>query len=119
MKFCVMSQCLFCRIAAGEIPAEKLYDDGEIFVIKDINPAAPFHVLIIPHKHIARLSDLGAGDLELPGRVYSQAAKIAHDEGFADEGYRVVANCNEGGGQTVFHIHFHLLAGRKMTWPPG
>jgi histidine triad (HIT) family protein len=111
--------CLFCRIGAGEIPAAKVYEDAELFVIRDINPVAPTHVLIIPRKHVETLLDLTESDHALVGRVHALAAKLAREEGFADAGYRVVANCNRDGGQSVFHIHFHLLAGRPMTWPPG
>ncbi len=114
-----MSDCLFCKIGSGDIPSEKLHDDGELFAIKDINPAAPFHALIIPHKHIATLGELSAEDAEMVGRVYLTAARLAREGGYESDGYRVVANCNEGGGQTVYHIHFHLLCGRNMTWPPG
>jgi histidine triad (HIT) family protein len=111
--------CLFCRIGKGEIPSEKIHDDGELFAIKDINPGAPWHALIMPHKHIETILDLGAGDEPMVGRVYTLAAKLARDHGFGANGYRVVANCNRDGGQTVFHIHFHVLAGRPMGWPPG
>ena len=114
-----MASCLFCRIAAGEIPAEKVHDDRELFAIRDINPAAPTHALIIPHKHIETLLDIGRDDHAMVGRVYAVAARIATEQGFAEAGYRVVANCNRDGGQTVFHIHFHLLAGRPLGWPPG
>ncbi len=114
-----MADCLFCRIATGEIAAEKVHDDGELFVIKDINPQAPTHVLIIPHKHIETILEIGPEERDMVGRVYEIAAEYARRQGFADSGYRVVANCNRDGGQTVFHVHFHLLAGRPMRWPPG
>ncbi len=114
-----MSDCLFCKISAGDVPAEKVHDDGELFAIKDINPTAPVHLLIIPHKHIETIADLEAAHAELIGKVYLTARDIARDEGFDEDGYRVVANCKRDGGQTVFHIHFHLLAGRPMSWPPG
>ena len=114
-----VSECLFCNIRDGKMPAEKVFDDGELFVIKDINPAAPTHVLIIPHRHVETILELGPDDSELVGKVYLVAAELARAEGFADSGYRVVANCNRDGGQTVFHVHFHLLAGRGLGWPPG
>lgn len=114
-----MADCLFCKIAVGDIPAEKVHDDGELFAIKDVNPVAPVHLLIIPHAHIETIVDLEPSHAELIGKVYLAAGKIAEAEGFAADGFRVVANCNRDGGQTVFHIHFHLLAGRPMSWPPG
>ena len=114
-----MSSCLFCRICAGELPATKVHEDAELFAIRDINPAAPTHVLIIPRKHIETILDLTEADHALIGRIYALAAKLARNEGFADSGYRVVANCNRDGGQTVYHVHFHLLGGRAMSWPPG
>lgn len=114
-----MVDCLFCKIAAGDVPAEKVFDDGEVFAIKDINPTAPTHILIIPHRHIETIAELEAGDQELIGKIYTAARSIAEERGFASDGYRVVANCGRDGGQTVYHIHFHLLAGRPMSWPPG
>lgn len=114
-----MAECLFCKISAGEVPAEKVHDDGELFAINDINPVAPVHLLIIPHHHIETISDLEASHAAMIGNVYLTARKIAEADGFADDGYRVVANCNRDGGQTVYHIHFHLLAARPMSWPPG
>jgi histidine triad (HIT) family protein len=114
-----MADCLFCRIAKGEVPAEKVHDDDTLFAIKDINPVAPLHLLIIPHEHIETIADLGEAHFDTVGRVYALARDIARAEGVADDGYRVVANCNRDGGQTVFHVHFHLLAGRPMSWPPG
>ena len=114
-----MSDCLFCKVRDGELPAEKVHDDGELFAIKDINPAAPTHLLIIPHRHIETIADLGDPDVKMVGKAYLLAADLARDGGFADSGYRVVANCNRDGGQTVFHIHFHLLGGRGLGWPPG
>jgi histidine triad (HIT) family protein len=114
-----MADCLFCKIAAGDVPAEKVHDDGELFAIKDLNPVAPVHLLIIPHEHIETIADLESSHAALIGKAYLVARKIAESEEFADDGYRIVANCNRDGGQTVFHIHFHLLAGRPMSWPPG
>ena len=111
--------CLFCKILAGVIPAETIYESDTAIAFRDINPQAPTHVLIIPRKHIATINDIDAGDHEIVGSLYSAAAKIANDEGFADEGYRAVMNCNAGAGQSVFHLHLHLLGGRPFTWPPG
>lgn len=111
--------CLFCKIIAGEIPASIIYEDSHLVVFKDIDPQAPQHFLIVPKKHIATTLDLTTDDNELVGHIYQVAGKLAHDLGFADEGFRVVNNCNDAGGQTVWHLHFHLLAGRSMTWPPG
>ncbi|EIJ36022.1 histidine triad nucleotide-binding protein [Thiothrix nivea] len=114
-----MSNCLFCRIVAGEIPAKIAYEDDDVLAFHDINPQAPLHVLIIPRKHIATINDLATDDAELVGRLYLAAKKIAAEAGYAEEGYRVVMNCGADAGQTVFHIHLHLLAGRHLTWPPG
>lgn len=114
-----MGHCIFCRIGAGEIPSEKLYEDEELFAIKDLHPAAPTHALIIPRRHVATLLDLSADDSPMVGRIFGLAARLAREQGFAESGYRVVANCNRNGGQTVFHIHFHVLAGRALGWPPG
>ena len=114
-----MSNCLFCRIASGEIPASLVYEDDELVVFNDINPQAPLHVLIIPRRHVATLNDIGAGDEGLIGRMVRTAARIAAEKGYAARGYRTVFNCNSEAGQTVFHIHLHLLAGRGLGWPPG
>ena len=112
-----MKDCLFCKIAAGEIPSKTVYADERVYAFHDIAPKAPTHVLVIPRKHIARLADAGEADRELVGEVVARAAAIARDLGL--EHYRLVANNGEGAGQTVFHLHFHLLGGRTMTWPPG
>jgi histidine triad (HIT) family protein len=114
-----VSNCLFCRIASGEIPASLVYEDDELVVFNDINPQAPLHVLIIPRRHVATLNDIGAGDEGLIGRMVRTAARIAAEKGYAARGYRTVFNCNSEAGQTVFHIHLHLLAGRGLGWPPG
>ena len=111
--------CLFCKIMAGSIPATIVYEDDLVIAIEDIAPQAPHHLLIIPRKHLATLLDLTDEDNALVGHIYQVAAKIAKQRGIADDGFRVVANCNEGAGQSVWHIHFHLLGGRKLTWPPG
>lgn len=114
-----MSECLFCKIGSGVLPVEKIHDDAELFAIADINPAAPIHILLIPHKHIQTPADFEPEDHAMVGRVYALASDIARSQGFEQAGYRVVANCNRDGGQTVFHVHFHLLAGRSLSWPPG
>jgi len=111
--------CLFCKIAGGVIATDKVYDDGRLFVIEDLHPAAPNHLLIIPHEHIDTIADLDDGHVDMVGGVYKLAASIARDQGFAEAGYRLVSNCNKDGGQSVYHIHFHLLSGRQMGWPPG
>lgn len=111
--------CLFCKIIKGEIPSKVVHQDERLVVIEDINPQAPHHVLIMPRKHIATLNDLSLEDNELIGHMVQTAKKLAADYNVADEGYRLVFNCNPGAGQTVFHIHMHFLGGRQLTWPPG
>jgi histidine triad (HIT) family protein len=111
--------CLFCRIASGEIPASKVYEDTDVLAFNDINPQAPLHVLVIPKQHIATTNDLTEADEALVGKLVRTAAALAAQKGYADRGYRVVFNCNAEAGQTVFHIHLHLLAGRSLGWPPG
>lgn len=114
-----MTDCLFCKIAQGEIPATKVYEDEEVIAFRDLNPQAPTHLLIIPRRHIATLNDLQDGDAPLVGKMFMVAKQLAHAEGFSEQGYRTVFNCNRAGGQEVFHIHLHLLGGRQMRWPPG
>ena len=114
-----MSDCLFCSIAEGDVSAELVFESDSIVAFRDINPQAPTHVLIIPRRHIATINDLESDDEGLIGSLFGVARQIAADEGIAEEGYRVVMNCNEGAGQSVFHIHLHLLGGRPMRWPPG
>jgi histidine triad (HIT) family protein len=114
-----MSDCLFCKFVSGEIEPDKVYEDEHVLAFRDINPQAPTHILVIPKRHIATLNDLQAEDEALVGKLYLAAQKIAEDEGIAADGYRTVMNCNELAGQTVFHIHLHLLGGRGMAWPPG
>jgi histidine triad (HIT) family protein len=114
-----MSQCLFCRIIAGEIPGAFVHQDDRLVAIRDINPQAPMHVLIIPRRHIATLNDLADEDDGLVGEMTRRAAAIAKEHGHADRGYRTIFNCNAGAGQTVFHIHMHVLGGRPLGWPPG
>ena len=114
-----MADCLFCKIVAGQIPATIVFQDDHVVAFKDITPRAPTHVLIVPRRHIASLNDLSAGDDALVGEMVRAAAAIAKEQGLAERGYRTVFNCNADAGQTVFHIHLHLLGGRTMTWPPG
>jgi len=114
-----MNDCLFCKIIGGHIPGKFLHQDEELVAIRDINPQAPLHVLIIPRRHIATLNDLGPHDDALVGSMQRAAALIAKEHGYSDSGYRTVFNTNRDAGQTVFHIHLHLLAGRGLTWPPG
>lgn len=114
-----MSDDLFLKIIAREIPADIVYEDDEVLAFRDINPQAPLHVLVIPKRRIPTLNDVEEKDERLVGRLLNVARGIAVDAGYADDGYRVVMNCNEAAGQTVFHIHLHLLAGRALTWPPG
>ena len=114
-----MTDCLFCKIIAGEIPGHFVYQDDQLVAIKDINPQAPLHVLIVPRRHIATLNDLSPADDALVGSMFRAAAALAKEHGYADRGYRTVFNTNAEAGQTVFHIHLHLLAGRALTWPPG
>ena len=110
--------CLFCKIVAGEIPAELVYESDTAVGFRDINPQAPTHVLVIPRKHIATINHIGEEDQGIVGSLYTAAREIAAAEGIAEHGYRAVMNCNEAAGQTVFHIHLHLLGGREMGWPP-
>lgn len=114
-----MEDCVFCKIIKGEIPSEKVYEDSKVVVFKDINPEAPFHVLIVPKRHISSINELTEKDEELIGHVYTVAAKLAKQAGIAENGYRIVSNCGKDGGQTVEHIHFHFLGGRIFAWPPG
>jgi len=114
-----MSDCLFCRIIRKEIPASIVYEDDRLLAFNDINPQAPLHALVIPKRHIDSLNALTAEDDGLVGEMIRRAAAIARDKGFGDRGFRSVFNTNAEAGQTVFHIHLHLLAGRGFTWPPG
>ena len=114
-----MDDCIFCKIGRGDIPAEILYQDDDVVAFRDLSPQAPTHALVIPRRHVATLNDLQATDAELVGKMVLAAASVARQEGFDQSGYRTVLNCNDDGGQTVVHIHLHLLGGRRMTWPPG
>ena len=113
-----MTETIFDKIIDKSIPAEIIYEDEQALAFNDINPQAPTHFLVIPKKRIATINDIEENDKALVGHLYWVAAKIAHEKGFANEGYRAVMNCNEFGGQTVYHIHLHVLAGKLMGWPP-
>jgi histidine triad (HIT) family protein len=114
-----MADTIFGLVARGELPADIVYQDDELVAFRDIGPQAPTHILIIPRKPIATLNDLTPEDAPLVGKLFLAAKRIAEQEGIAEDGYRVVINCNAGAGQTVFHLHLHLLGGRPMRWPPG
>jgi len=111
--------CLFCKIVAKQIPAKLAYEDDEMVAIHDINPQAPLHILLIPQKHISRITDIAESDLDLLGHLIFRAKRIVEEKKMAEPGFRLVFNSGADGGQTVFHIHLHLLAGRHMGWPPG
>ena len=115
----VRTDCLFCKILAGDIPADIVYESATALAFRDINPQAPTHVLIIPRTHIATINDVNESDQSIVGSLYCAAREIAEAEGIAEEGYRAVMNCNAAAGQTVFHLHLHLLGGRALGWPPG
>ena len=114
-----MDACIFCRIAAGEIPATVVYEDEQVVAFRDLHPQAPTHVLVIPKRHVATLLEAGAHDTLLLGQLQAAAVEVARREGLADSGFRLVVNCGEGAGQSVFHLHLHLLGGRRLSWPPG
>ena len=114
-----MDDCLFCKIANGEIPTDFVFADDNVVAFRDIAPQAPTHVLVIPRRHIATLAETGDDDTHLLGKLQRTAIKNAEAEGLEEGGYRLVVNCGEGAGQSVFHIHLHLLGGRPLSWPPG
>ena len=114
-----MDDCLFCKLIKGEIPCTKVYEDDKAFSFKDIAPGAPIHVLIVPKKHISSLNEITEEDSELISHIFIVIKKLAKELGVSESGYRVVSNCGEDGGQSVSHIHFHLLGGRTLQWPPG
>ena len=114
-----MAECLFCKIVSREIPASIVYEDDRVLAFNDVNPQAPTHVLVVPKRHIATLNDLSANDDQIVGEVVRRAAAIAEERGISAAGFRTVFNTNRDAGQTVFHIHLHLLGGRAMSWPPG
>ncbi|AKQ33762.1 histidine triad nucleotide-binding protein [Candidatus Coxiella mudrowiae] len=111
-------ECTFCKIAKGEL-GELIYEDDQVVAFNDITPQAPTHILIIPRRHISTINDTSQADEQLLGHVITTAIQLARDNNMADAGYRLVLNCNRGGGQVVYHIHLHLLGGRQMNWPPG
>lgn len=114
-----MADCIFCGIVNGSIPSEKVYEDDEVLAFNDIHAQAPTHVLVIPKKHIASARELGEKDAALLGKVFAAINRVAQEKGLVENGFRIVNNCGEDGGQTVDHIHFHVLGGRHLTWPPG
>ena len=114
-----MSDCLFCKIISGEIPTDLVYEDKNVVAFRDINPQAPTHILIISREHIETLNDINQGHGDLLGAMQLTASYLAKEEGIYEEGFRTVFNCNRAAGQTVFHIHLHLLGGRSLVWPPG
>lgn len=114
-----MSECLFCKIVAGDIPGDVVHETDDVVAFRDINPTAPTHVLVIPREHIDSLNDAGPGQRELLGSLLLAAREVARKEGIADSGYRTVINTMKGAGQEVFHIHIHVIGGRRFSWPPG
>lgn len=114
-----MSDCLFCKMVAGEIKPSAVYEDEDVLAFRDLNPQAPTHVLVIPKMHISTINDLQPDQAALIGKLFLAAQKVAKDDGIAERGYRTVMNCNREAGQSVFHIHLHVLGGRTMNWPPG
>lgn len=114
-----MAETIFAKIIAREIPADILYEDDEVLAFRDVNPQAPVHFLVIPKKPIPTLNDLEPADAELVGKLFLAARRLAGEQGVAEDGYRTVINCNAGAGQSVFHLHLHVLGGRSMRWPPG
>jgi histidine triad (HIT) family protein len=115
----IMSDCLFCGIVDGSVKANLVYQDDAVVAFSDIAPRAPVHILIIPRKHVASVSDIAAADRALIGDIFQVAAKLAREQGIAESGYRVVVNSGADAGQSVLHIHYHLLGGRQLGWPPG
>ena len=114
-----MTDCLFCRIVRKEIPSSLVHEDDEVVAFRDINPQAPMHLLVVPVRHVGTLNDLSRDDDDLVGEMVRRAAALAKEHGYAERGYRTVFNCNADAGQTVFHIHLHVIGGRRMGWPPG
>ena len=114
-----MAECIFCRIAAGEVPSTMVHEEEEIVAFRDLSPQAPTHILVIPRKHVSSVTDLEAGEDSATGRLLRVAGEIAAKEGISESGYRLVVNCGKDAGQAVDHLHVHLLGGRRMGWPPG
>lgn len=114
-----MTDCIFCKIASKEIPSETIYEDDKVIAFMDLNPQAPKHILVIPRKHIESANDIDKDNADIIGHIFVVIAELAEEHGFKEEGYRIVNNVGENGQQTVAHLHYHVLAGRKLTWPPG
>ncbi len=114
-----MTDCIFCKISKGQIPSDIVYEDDKVIAFNDLNPQSPIHILIIPKEHIESSNFIDEDNSHIIGHIFTVINKLAKDLGVHKEGYRIINNCGENGGQTVFHIHFHLLAGRKFSWPPG
>ena len=114
-----MSECIFCKIINGDIPAEVVYENADALVFRDLNPQAPTHLLAIPKQHISTINDVDANNAAVMGNLFLAAKAVAAQEGFAEDGFRTTMNCGEAAGQTVFHVHLHILAGRPFSWPPG
>ncbi|MCE5187835.1 MAG: histidine triad nucleotide-binding protein [Eubacteriales bacterium] len=114
-----MSDCIFCKIVSGDIPSKKIYEDEQVIAFHDINPQAPVHILVVPKKHVSGVNELAAGDEALVGHVYGVIARLVRELGVAESGYRVVVNSGADGQQSVPHLHFHVLGGRLLSWPPG
>jgi len=114
-----VEECLFCKIVRKEVPSTVVYEDDDIVAFNDINPVAPVHVLLIPKKHISTFFGMEPGDEALIGKLHQVAVKVARDLGLTEKGFRLVSNCQRGGGQLIFHLHYHLIAGRPLGWPPG
>lgn len=114
-----MDNCIFCKIANGEIPSNKVYEDEKVLAFRDIKPVAPVHILVVPKKHYASIMDIPSKEMDITAHVSTVIQGIAKEEGIAADGFRVVINCGKNGGQEVDHLHYHILAGRNLTWPPG
>lgn len=114
-----MEDCLFCKIVSGDIPSTKVYEDGKVYAFLDIEPQAPVHIIIVPKEHISSGNEITSDNSAVIAHIFEVAAKLAKEKGFAENGWRIVNNCGKDGGQTVGHLHFHLLAGRNLQWPPG
>jgi histidine triad (HIT) family protein len=114
-----MSDCIFCKIAHGEIPADKIYEDDKVIVFNDINPQSPVHFLVIPKEHISSIKEIDENNVSIISHIVLIIKKIAKEKGLDEKGYRIINNCGEYGGQTVEHLHFHVLGGRQLLWPPG
>lgn len=113
-----MNDCLFCKIINGDIPSSKVYEDDTVYAFNDIDPQAPVHILIIPKEHIKSAAEINADNSNIVAHIFEAAAKIAEEKGLSD-GFRIVSNCGDSAGQSVKHLHFHMLSGRDFTWPPG